>query len=119
MPLLPGLPARMRALLAGACLLMLLFTLSLWVTPTGGSLLWGMQVLPLLLTLPGLFHQQRRARQWLGFLLLFDLLAGIVQSFSPIDIVRMLGIAITLLSLGLFVLVILTMKSSPAKSTES
>lgn len=110
----------MRALVAGTCLLMLLFTLSLWLTPTGGGLLWGMQMLPLLLTLPGLCHPQRRARQWLGFLLLFDLLAGIVQAFSPIGILRMLGMLTTLLALGLFVLVLLTMKSSTKNSsTES
>jgi len=108
-----------RLIVAGVCLLMLLFSAGLWFGPAGSIALWGMQVLPLLLILPGLFRQVRRARQWLGFLLLFDLLAAIVQTFSPLPILRMLGIVTTLLALGLFVLVLVTMHSLSRNSPES
>lgn len=112
-------PPAPRLLLAGVGLVILLFTLTWWFTPAGGIVPWGMQVLPLLAILPGLRHQQRRARQWLGFLLLFDLLAGIVQAFSPITILRILGILTTVLALGLFMLVVLTMKSSAKAQPEA
>lgn len=95
---------------AGTAALLLLFTL-LWLIPEqGNALLWAMQGLPLLCTIPGLRQGNRRALQWLGFLLLFYLVNGILQAFNPAPILRMLGTALAVISLAMFVLVLLILK---------
>lgn len=95
---------------AGTALLLLLFTL-MWLMPDdGNAVLWAMQTLPLLCTLPGQRRGARRALQWLGFLLLFYLVNGILQAFNPAPILRMLGTGIALVSLVMFVLVLLILR---------
>ena len=106
-------------LLAGSLLLLLLFSLHLWLSPAGSIGLWLMQSVPLLLTLPGQYRRQSRALQWLGFLLLFYLLTGILQAFNPLPFLRMLGICLAALSIVLFVLLVATMKSRRKPATES
>lgn len=111
---------RHTLLLAGSILLLLLFSLTLWLSPAGSVGLWLMQVLPLLITLPGQYGRQPRSLQWLGFLLLFYLLAGILQAFNPLPILRMLGTCLTALALLMFVLLLTLMKSRKHQSsTES
>jgi uncharacterized membrane protein len=112
-------PKAHTLLLAGSLLLLLLFTLNLVLSPGGSVGLWLMQTVPLLLTLPGQYHRQSRPLQWLGFLLLFYLLAGILQAFNPLPILRMLGLCLTALAFLLFVLLLAIMKSRKHASTES
>lgn len=106
-------------LLAGSLLLLLLFSLDLWLNPAGSVGLWLMQSVPLLLTLPGQYHGKSRALQWLGFLLLFYLLSGILQAFNPLAFLRMLGICLAALAVLMFVLLVTTMKSRKKPATES
>ncbi|MES2603526.1 MAG: DUF2069 domain-containing protein [Pseudomonadota bacterium] len=111
---------RHTLLLAGSVLLLLLFSLILWLNPAGSIGLWLMQVLPLLLTVPGQYRRQPRSLQWLGFLLLFYLLGGILQAFNPLPILRMLGFCLTALAFLMFVVLLTLMKSrKPQSSTES
>lgn len=102
---------RQGILLAGSAALLLLFTL-LWLLPANGNaIVWAMQALPLLGTLPGQYRGNRRTLQWLGFLLLFYLVNGILQAFNPTPVLRMLGAVLTLVSSGMFILVLLILKA--------
>lgn len=97
-------------LLAGSAILLLLFTLFCLLSPERNILLWLMQALPLLVTLPGQRRAERRALQWLGFLLLFYFVNGILQAFNAVPILRMLAFAQVLTSLVMFVTVLLILK---------
>lgn len=100
----------LACLQAGTVLLLLLFAL-LWLLPAeGNAAVWAMQSLPLLCTLPGQRRGSRRTLQWLGFLLLFYLVNGILQAFNPAPILRMLGTALAMVALVMFVLVLLMLR---------
>jgi uncharacterized membrane protein len=96
----------------GSVLLVLCSGLTWYFQPTGGALPWMMQSLPLLLTLPGQLRNDRRARQWLGFILLFILLVSITQTFNPLLILRMLALINLLLAIAMFGWLLYSMKSA-------
>ncbi len=111
---------RMPGLLPlGAVLLILLAGVNWYVQPAGGAMLWAMQALPLLLTLPGLFRRNRRSLQWLGFILLFIMLVSITQAFNGLPILRMLGIISLLLALAMFAGLLVSMKHRNPVQKES
>lgn len=103
-------------LFSGAVLLLASFTAALLLNPVASIGLWLMQCVPLLLTLPGLWRHDRRALQWLGFLVLFYLLQGILQIFSPDVEVRLLGVLTTLFCIVLFTAAIVRLRRPPAHS---
>ncbi len=104
----------------GAVLLVLLAAGTWYFQSAGGALPWMMQSVPLLLTLPGLYRGERRARQWLGFILLFIVLVSITQTFNPQPILRMLAIASLLLAIAMFGWLLYRMKSTvPAPTAPS
>jgi uncharacterized membrane protein len=102
---------RQGVMVAGSLVLLLLSALTWYVQPAGGFMLWAMQSLPLLLTLPGQWRDERRAQQWLGFILLFFMLASIMHAFNPLTNLRMLGIASLTVALAQFGLLLYRMKS--------
>lgn len=102
-------------LLIGSAALLLLFTLLYLIPADGNAVVWVMQSLPLLCTLPGQRQHNRRTLQWLGFLLLFYLVNGILQAFNPTPILRMLGMTLALVSLVMFVLIVLALKNRPTQ----
>ena len=105
-------PALMLHRLILACCLGLLLLFVIPVFATGSSIgLWLMQSIPLLMTLPGLLHNKPRSLQWLGFLVLFYLLQGILQIFTPLMPVRIIGILSTLFCILLFTAVIVSLKT--------
>lgn len=73
--------------------------------------LWLMQLVPLLLILPGLRKRQPRALQWLGFLVLFYFTHGVLQAASAAPLQRWLGILTLLLCVTLFTAVIVTLRT--------
>jgi uncharacterized membrane protein len=68
------------------------------------------QVVPLLLTLPGLLRLNVRALQWLGFVVLFLLLRAVLLAFAPAPVLRMLGLLALVLCLALFTAVIVAIR---------
>lgn len=72
--------------------------------------LWLMQCLPLALLIPGIRRRDRRALQWLCFLLLFCFTVGILQLFSPVLPARLLGAVTTLSCIVLFTAAIVRMR---------
>lgn len=104
-------------LIVGALLLLALFSAALLLNPVASVGLWLMQCVPLLLTLPGIWRHDRRALQWLGFLVLFYLLQGILQISSPDLQVRWLGALTSLFCVVLFTAAIVKLRRpSPAHS---
>lgn len=67
-------------------------------------LLWGFKILPLVLFLPKLAQQHTRAHQWMGFLILFYVLDGVLVAAHPLAGVWQLssGVLITGLSLTVY-----------------
>lgn len=63
---------------------------------------WLMACVPLLLTLPGLLRRNRRSLQWLGFLVLFYFMLGVLQAFSPQPLLRGIGLLLILFCALLF-----------------
>ena len=90
--------------------LLVLFVIPVFVTDSSIGL-WLMQSLPLLVTLPGLLHNKPRSLQWLGFLVLFYLLQGILQIFTPLLFIHIIGIITTLFCVVLFTAVIVRLKT--------
>jgi uncharacterized membrane protein len=58
-----------------------------------------------------LLHNKPRSLQWLGFLVLFYLLQGILQIFTPLLLIRIIGIMSTLFCILLFTAVIVSLKT--------
>jgi uncharacterized membrane protein len=100
-------------LMAGSLALLALFSLPLVLGTSGSIGQWLMQSIPLLLTLPGIRRHNRRALQWLGFLVLFYLLQGILQLFSPAAAIRWLGAFTTLFCVVLFGAAIVRLRRKP------
>lgn len=86
-----GLPAALRnarLLVLGAAyaLLVLIFLrtgLSLSMTSAAGLIAWAIQALPLAAFLPGLHHSHPRAYAWLGFIIQFYFIHGVLLAFNP------------------------------------
>lgn len=104
-------PVLHRLMLVCALGLLLLFTLPLFLYANASVGLWLMQCVPLLLTLPGLRKHQPRALQWLGFLVLFYFLNGVLLAASPAPLQRWLGALTVLLCVTLFAAVIVAVRS--------
>ena len=97
-------------LLGGWGLLLLALSAPLFLD-TGASIgFWLMQCVPWLLLLPGLLKRSSRSLQWLCFLVLFFLMAGILQVFSPAPFIRALGVVTILLCAFLFPAAIVTLR---------
>lgn len=101
----------LHGLLLG-CWLGLLLALSapLIFNSTASVGLWLMQALPLCITLPGLLKLQTRSLLWLGFLVQFYFINGVLQASSAVPLQRWLGAATLLLCLTLFTAVIVAVR---------
>jgi uncharacterized membrane protein len=99
-------------LLLVTCCVGLLLTLSapLLLSDNASVGLWLMQIIPLCLALPGVWKRNARALQWLGFLVLFYFLNGVLQAFSAATQQRWLGALTLLLCLTLFTAVIVAIR---------
>jgi uncharacterized membrane protein len=91
--------------------LLVLFTLPLLLIENASYGLWLMQAVPLLLTLPGLIRFKSRNLQWLGFLVLFYLLEGILQIYSALILLQITGVLTTLVCFVLFIAVIVKIRT--------
>lgn len=74
--------------------------------------LWLMQALPLFITLPGLLKLQSRSLLWLGFLVQFYFINGVLQASSAAPLPRWLGAMTLLLCVTLFTAVIVAVRSA-------
>ncbi len=101
----------LRRLLLG-CWLGLLLTLSAPLVLSGRASigLWLMQCVPLLLTLPGLRKLAARPLQWLGFLVLFYFVQGVLQVSGTTPEYRWMGALTLVLCLALFTAVIVAVR---------
>jgi uncharacterized membrane protein len=99
-------------LLLLGCWAGLLLTLSapLVLSETRSIGLWLMQVVPLLLTLPGVLKLRSRSLQWLAFLVLFYFLNGVLQASGAVPVQRWLGGLTLLLCLVVFTAVIVAVR---------
>jgi uncharacterized membrane protein len=103
----------LQALLLGCWLgLLLLITTPLVLTTSASVGLWLMQAVPLLITLPGLLKRQTRTLLWLGFLVQFYFINGVLQASSAATAQRWIGALTLLLCLTLFTAVIVTVRSA-------
>jgi uncharacterized membrane protein len=101
----------LHALLLGCWLgLLLLVSAPLVLNATASVGLWLMQVVPLLITLPGLLKLQTRTLLWLGFLVQFYFINGVLQASGATPVQRWLGALTLLLCLGLFTAVIVVVR---------
>lgn len=113
-------PALQRILLACCGGLLLAFTAPLVLGTNASIGFWLMQVVPLLLTVPGVLQHNPRTLQWLGFLVLFYFLNGVLQAASATPLLRWLGMLTVLLCVTLFATVIVAVRSgrNPSRRTE-
>jgi uncharacterized membrane protein len=103
MPKKPAHPVLLDAVMATSWLALLLLLSAPLLLVDGSSLgAWLMACLPLLLTLPGLLRRNRRSLQWLGFLVLFYFMLGVLQAFSPQPLLRWIGLLLILFCALLF-----------------
>jgi len=101
----------LHGLLLGCWLgLMLLITAPLLLSTRASVGLWLMQALPLLITLPGLVKLHARTLLWLGFLVQFYFINGVLQIWGATPAQRWLGALTLLLCLGLFTAVIVAVR---------
>lgn len=78
--------ARLLVLIPAYALLILIFLrtgLSLSMTSAPGLIAWGIQALPLAALLPGLHRSRPRAYAWLGFIIQFYFIHGVLLAFNP------------------------------------
>lgn len=79
--------ARLLVLGAAYALLALIFLrtgLSLSMTSAAGLIAWAIQALPLVAFLPGLHRSRPRAYAWLGFIIQFYFIHGVLLAFNPV-----------------------------------
>ena len=107
---MPITPFLHRLLIGCTVVLLLVFTAPLLFAANASIGLWLMQCVPLLLTLPGLVRRQPRALQWLGFLVLFYFMNGVLQAASAVPLQRWLGALTVLLCVALFTAVIVAVR---------
>jgi uncharacterized membrane protein len=105
--------APLHGVLLGCWLgLMLLISAPLFINTTASIGLWLMQAVPLLITLPGLLKLHSRTLLWLGFLIQFYFINGVLQVSSAAPAQRWLGALTLLLCLTLFTAVIVAVRSA-------
>lgn len=78
--------ARLLVLISAYALLALIFLrtgLSLSMTSAAGLIAWAIQALPLAAFLPGLHRSHPRAYAWLGFIIQFYFIHGVLLAFNP------------------------------------
>ena len=78
--------ARLLVLGAAYALLALIFLrtgLSLSMASAAGLIAWAIQALPLAAFLPGLHRSHPRAYAWLGFIIQFYFIHGVLLAFNP------------------------------------
>lgn len=92
--------------------LMLLVSAPLVLFSTTSTGLWLMQAVPLLITLPGLLKLQSRTLLWLGFLVQFYFINGVLQVSGAMPVQRWLGALTLLLCVTLFTTVIVAVRSA-------
>lgn len=109
---MPISPALHRLLLGCVAALLLVFTVPLFAGDAASVGFWLMQCVPLLLTVPGLLRHRPRALQWLGFLVLFYFLNGVLQAASAVPLQQWLGVLTVLLCVTLFTAVIVAVRAS-------
>lgn len=101
----------LRYVLPGCCIgLLLILSVPLVLGENASIGLWLMQCIPLLLTLPGVLKRHSRALQWLGFLVLFYFIQGVLQTFGASTLQRWLGILTLVFCLTLFTAVIVAVR---------
>ncbi|MEY4641897.1 MAG: hypothetical protein RLZZ227_1891 [Pseudomonadota bacterium] len=99
-----------RVLSAGCVGLLATLTAPFFLIDNTSIGFWLMQIVPLLITLPGVFRRNPRALQWLGFLVLFYFLNAVLQVSSSLAPQRALGLVTLLLCLILFTAVIVAIR---------
>jgi uncharacterized membrane protein len=99
-----------RLLLGCLVALLLVFSAPLLLADNASVGLWLMQCVPLLLTVPGLVRRHPRALQWLGFLVLFYFMNGVLLAASAAPLQRWLGALTVLLCVTLFTAVIVAVR---------
>lgn len=77
------LPYRFPFSLISTVLLTVAYTAHYLVVVDFNLLLWGLKILPLALFLPKLAQHHTRAHQWMGFLILFYVLDGVLIAAHP------------------------------------
>jgi uncharacterized membrane protein len=103
----------LHALLLGCWLgLMLLISAPLVLNATASIGLWLMQAVPLLIALPGLLKLHTRTLLWLGFLVQFYFINGVLQVSGATPAQKVLGALTLLLCLTLFTAVIVAVRSA-------
>jgi uncharacterized membrane protein len=103
----------LHAVLLGCWLgLLLLISAPLALGNTASIGLWLMGSVPLLITLPGLLKLHVRTLLWLGFLVQFYFINGVLQVASATPALRWVGALTLLLCLMLFTAVIVTVRSA-------
>ncbi|MGV3591021.1 MAG: DUF2069 domain-containing protein [Gammaproteobacteria bacterium] len=107
---MPITPALHYLLLGCSVALLLLFSAPVVLADNASVGLWLMQCVPLVLTLPGLWRHRPRALQWLGFLVLFYFMNGVLQAASAAPLYRWLGALTVLLCVALFTAVIVAVR---------
>ena len=78
--------ARLAVLGAAYALLVLIFLrtgLSLSMASAAGLVAWAIQALPLAALLPGLHRSHPRTYAWLGFIIQFYFIHGVLLAFDP------------------------------------
>lgn len=101
----------LHGLLLGCwCSLMLLISAPLLLSTPNSIGLWLMQAVPLLITLPGLLRLDPRTLLWLGFLVQFYFVNGVLQVASAEPARRWLGGLTLVLCLTLFTAVIVAVR---------
>jgi uncharacterized membrane protein len=109
-PMSHRIPVKSSLIPAMAATLMLLSTLSVWLSPAPSMGMWMMLTLPLAMLMKGLRENRPRALQWLGFMALFYFTIGVLQMFSDSQLFRILGVLTTVCCLSLFVAAIVTLR---------
>jgi len=102
-----------RSAVTACVALVLLATLPLFLLENASIGLWLMQIIPLGLVLPGVARLNKRSLQWLGFIVLFLLVEGILQLFVPLLVYRVLGAANTFTCLVAFFIAIIGIRRPP------
>ena len=101
----------LHVLLLGCWLgLMLVITAPLVLQDSASLGFWLMQAIPLFLTLPGLITLSQRTLLWLGFLVQFYFINGVLQMAGSEAAQRWLGALTLLFCLTLFTAVIVAVR---------
>ena len=95
--------------------LLIVLTVSIVLEPAPSLAKWLMMTLPSAPVLYYLMLQRRRSLQWLGFLVLFYFINGVLQLFQTLLVQQALGLLTVLCCLVIFVTVIVTLRTNTGK----